>query len=94
MELVQGIRGELERCIRDELASKPIDLCTLEVDDSTVRNLWLERHNDFFRTLADRPDMASLIAKLVHGEPMLRGIETFNKPARIGSGVPCHQHNA
>jgi ectoine hydroxylase-related dioxygenase (phytanoyl-CoA dioxygenase family) len=30
----------------------------------------------------------------VHGEPLLAGVETFNKPARIGSGVPYHQDNA
>jgi ectoine hydroxylase-related dioxygenase (phytanoyl-CoA dioxygenase family) len=31
---------------------------------------------------------------LVNGEPVLAAIETFNKPARIGSGVPYHQDNA
>ncbi|MBN8628907.1 MAG: phytanoyl-CoA dioxygenase family protein, partial [Planctomycetes bacterium] len=28
------------------------------------------------------------------GEPVLAAVETFNKPARVGSGVPYHQDNA
>lgn len=36
----------------------------------------------------------SLVAKLVQGEPELAAVETFNKPSRIGSGVPYHQDNA
>ena len=92
---VAEVRAELERYIRDDLASKPPDARTLERDDKTVRNLWrLEQHNDFFRRLAEREDIRTLVAALVHGEPMLAGVETFNKPALIGSGVPHHQDNA
>src|SRR6187402_3479379 len=60
-----------------------------------VRNLWrLEKHNEKLRALAEREDIRALIAPLVHGEPVLAAVETFNKPARIGSGVPYHQDNA
>ena len=31
---------------------------------------------------------------MVHGEPVSMGVETFNKPAKVGSGVPPHQDNA
>lgn len=94
-EEVSAVRTELERYIRDELASKPADARTLEKDEKTVRNLWrLEQHNEFFRTLAEREDIRALVAPLVHGEPVLAAVETFNKPARIGSGVPYHQDNA
>jgi phytanoyl-CoA hydroxylase len=92
---VAAVRAELERYIRDDLGSKPLDARTLERDEKTVRNLWrLEQHNAFFRTLAEREDIRAFIAPLVHGEPVLCGVETFNKPARIGSGVPYHQDNA
>lgn len=92
---VATVRAELDRYIRDDLASKPLNARTLEKDEKTVRNLWrLEEHNDFFRTLGEREDIKALIAPLVHGEPFLVGVETFNKPARIGSGVPYHQDNA
>ena len=94
-EEVGVIRDELDRYIREDLASKPIDARTLEADDKTVRNLWrLEIHNVFFRDFAARGDLRDLIAPLVRGEPVLSGVETFNKPARIGSGVPPHQDNA
>lgn len=92
---VVAIREELDRYIREDLATKPLDARTLEADDKTVRNLWrLEVHNAFFREFAERADLRALIAPLVKGEPVLAGVETFNKPARIGSGVPPHQDNA
>jgi phytanoyl-CoA hydroxylase len=92
---VGAIREELDRYIREELESKPADARTLESDEKTVRNLWrLEVHNEFFREFAARRDLRDLIAPLVKGEPVPAGVETFNKPARIGSGVPPHQDNA
>ena len=92
---VTAVRAELDRYIRDDLAAQPVDARTLEADEKTVRNLWrLEKYNPFFRQLGEREDIRSLIAPLVHGESVLAAVETFNKPARIGSGVPYHQDNA
>ncbi|MGV3660417.1 MAG: phytanoyl-CoA dioxygenase family protein [Prosthecobacter sp.] len=92
---VAAVRAELDRYIRDDLASMPLNARTLEADEKTVRNLWrLEEHNGWFRQLGEREDIRALVAPLVHGEPLLVGVETFNKPARIGSGVPYHQDNA
>src|ERR1700733_3418562 len=34
------------------------------------------------------------MARLLHGEPLLSGVETFSKPAYVGSVVPYHQDNA
>lgn len=95
IEEVRAIRDELDRYIREDLDQRPVDARTLEADEKTVRNLWrLELHNPFFRDFAAREDLRNLIAPLVKGEPVLAGVETFNKPARIGSGVPPHQDNA
>lgn len=92
---VAAVRAELERYIRDDLAAQPVDARTFEKDEKTVRNLWrLEKYNPWFRQLGERENIRALIAPLVHGEPVLVGVETFNKPARIGSGVPYHQDNA
>lgn len=92
---VRAVRSELDRYIRDDLSSKPLDARTLEKDEKAVRNLWrLEQHNEFFRRLGGRDDIRALVAPLVRGEPVLCAVETFNKPARIGSGVPHHQDNA
>ncbi len=94
-ETVSEIRAELQRYMHDDLSSKPDDARTLEADGKTVRNLWrLEQHSEYFRELAKRTDITSLMAKLVNGDPELAAVETFNKPARIGSGVPYHQDNA
>ena len=92
---VADLRGEIARYIREELASKPADARTLEADGVTVRNLWrLELHNPKLRAFSESADIRALIAPLVHGEPVLAAVETFNKPARVGSGVPHHQDNA
>ncbi len=94
-ETVEKIRTELDRYIREDLPSKPVDARTLEADGKTVRNLWrLNQHNEFFRELGQRAEMLSLVADLVGGVPVLEGVETFSKPARVGSGVPYHQDNA
>ena len=72
------------------------DARTMEADGVTVRNLWrLEEHNPKLRAYSPRaPGSARLIGRLVRGEPVLAAVETFNKPARVGSGVPYHQDNA
>lgn len=94
-EDVSFIRTEIARYIREDLPGKPADARTLEADEQTIRNLWrLELHNPVLRTLAEREEIRSLVRTLVHGEPVLAGIETFNKPARVGSAVPYHQDNA
>jgi ectoine hydroxylase-related dioxygenase (phytanoyl-CoA dioxygenase family) len=92
---IRRVRTELDRYIEEELSSKPLNARTLEADEKTVRNLWrLEEHCSFFRDLGERSDILALVAPLVNGDPILVGVETFNKPARIGSGVPYHQDNA
>lgn len=92
---VADVRNEIDRYIREDLDSKPADAATREADERTVRNLWrLEQHNPQLRAIAERTDIRELIAPLVNGVPVLSGVETFNKPARVGSGVPYHQDNA
>lgn len=94
-ERVAEMRREIDRYIREDLAAKPADARTLEADGTTVRNLWrLEQHNETLRQFAEQPAMREFIRPLVHGEPVLIAVETFNKPARIGSAVPYHQDNA
>jgi ectoine hydroxylase-related dioxygenase (phytanoyl-CoA dioxygenase family) len=92
---VLALRTELERYMREDLAEKPADARTLEPDGKTVRNLWrIEVHHPAILPMVEKPQIVALVSKLVHGEPLLVGVETFNKPARIGSGVPYHQDNA
>jgi phytanoyl-CoA hydroxylase len=95
LKMVEKIRTELDRYIREDLASKPADARTMEADGHSIRNLWrLEQHNEYFRMLAQKPAILNLLEKLVAGKPILQGVETFNKPAQVGSGVPYHQDNA
>ena len=68
---------------------------TLEPDGKSLRNLWrMEKHDPFFRELAERQTLIDLVAPLVNGDVILMAVESFNKPARVGSPVPPHQDNA
>lgn len=94
-KIIAEIRTELERYIQDVLPSKPKDARTMEADGKTIRNLWrMNLHDVYFKKLGESSEIKELVAKLVEGDPVLVGVETFNKPARIGSGVPYHQDNA
>src|ERR1700754_4390235 len=79
-EQVAEVRDEIVRYIREDLSSKPADARTVEADGVTVRNLWrLEQHNPALLRLANQPFIRDLVRPLVHGEPELIAIETFNK---------------
>jgi ectoine hydroxylase-related dioxygenase (phytanoyl-CoA dioxygenase family) len=94
-QFLSELRSEIERYIREDMESKPADARTVEADGVTVRNLWrLEQHNPKLLRFAEDPGLRALIGRMVRGEPVLAGVETFNKPARVGSGVPYHQDNA
>ncbi|WP_164103680.1 phytanoyl-CoA dioxygenase family protein [Candidatus Laterigemmans baculatus] len=89
------IRAAFERYRSDVAPELPDADYTLESDRTTVRNFWrMNAHDPFFQSLAERPELLELVAPLVQGEPVLMGVESFNKPARVGSPVPPHQDNA
>ena len=92
---VGEVRRELQRYIQNVVPDLlPVDR-VWEADGASLRNLWrMEQHDSYFRDLGQSPEILTLIGELVHGEPLLAGVETFNKPARTGSAVPPHQDNA
>lgn len=92
---VAAVRAALDRYSREIAPTLPPAEVVFEADGKAVRNLWrMEQHDPFFAALAARPEILRLVRRLVHGEPILLGVETFNKPAKVGSGVPAHQDNA
>lgn len=92
---VAELRQLLNEYIAEKVPTLPFGDRTLEADGKTVRNLWrIEQHDPRFTAAACTPELLALVGRLVNGEPVLAAIETFNKPARIGSGVPFHQDNA
>jgi hypothetical protein len=92
---VREIRENIARYVREHLASLHPAEYVLEKDGKTVRNLWrMLEHDEYFRKWTQRPELLELIAPFVKGEPVCVQAETFNKPARVGSGVPPHQDNA
>lgn len=92
---LRQVRAAIDRYIRAVLPGIGPGDRILEADGKSVRNLWrMESHDPFFKSLAQRGDILDLVGRLVHGQPVLMAVETFNKPAKVGSGVPHHQDNA
>jgi ectoine hydroxylase-related dioxygenase (phytanoyl-CoA dioxygenase family) len=99
-EQLQEIERELRRYIDEQVPNLPNGDVIFEPEllaDGTraIRNLFrIDRHAPFFRELAREPGLLKLVGRLVHGEPLAVGVETFSKPAYVGSVVPYHQDNA
>ena len=94
-EILSNVRRELDRYIGEIAPFLPTADRTLEADGATIRNLWrMDQHDPFFDQLAHSPMVIALARELVRGEPLLMAVESFNKPARVGSVVPPHQDNA
>ena len=94
-EELPRIREELARYTREVLPKLPAGDYVIERDGKSPRVLLrMEQHDPFFRDFPARPDLLALVARLVHGEPVVAGVESFCKPARIGAAVPPHQDNA
>jgi ectoine hydroxylase-related dioxygenase (phytanoyl-CoA dioxygenase family) len=94
-EALARVHRALDRYEREVVPGLPEADRVLEADGKTVRNLWrMEQHDPFFDQLARDPEVLAFVRALVHGEPLLMAVETFHKPARVGSGVPPHQDNA
>jgi phytanoyl-CoA hydroxylase len=93
--LLAQLRAAITRYTIEVLPRVPENDRVFEADGKTVRNLWrMEQHDEFFAGFAQREQILQIVAELVHGKPVLMGAETFNKPAKVGSGVPPHQDNA
>jgi len=94
-EEAKRVRSEIANYVRDIAPNLEASEVTFEADGKSARNLWrMEKHSSFFDNVSRKPEIISLVRRLVRGEPVTLGVETFSKPARIGSGVPPHQDNA
>jgi hypothetical protein len=92
---VNAVRQALERFCRDIVPALPTSDRIWEADGQSLRNLFrMEQHDPYFLELGLDPEIMRMMGQLLHGEPELSGVETFNKPARVGSAIPPHQDNA
>lgn len=94
-EEVGEIRAQLQRYAAEITPGLPPNDVVFEADGVSVRNCWrMEHHDPWFAELAKKKSILDMVAEFVHGEPVLMAVESFNKPARVGSAVPAHQDNA
>jgi len=92
---VESIRAQLKRYAEEVVPGLPPNDVVFEADGVSVRNCWrMEVHDPWFADLARKQSILALVADFVKGDPVLMAVESFNKPARVGSAVPPHQDNA
>lgn len=92
---VEAIREALKRYAETVVPGLPENDVVFEADGASVRNCWrMEQHDPWFMDLAKNEKVLALVSALVKNEPALMAVESFNKPAKVGSGVPPHQDNA
>lgn len=92
---IEEIREQLKRYAEEITPGLPPNDVVFEADGVSVRNCWrMEHHDPWFAELAKTESILALVAELVNGDPVLMAVESFNKPARVGSAVPPHQDNA
>jgi hypothetical protein len=89
------IRAAIDRYVREVVPGLPEEDRVFEADGIAIRNLWrMQNHDGFFAELAGKAEITGLVARLVRGRPVLVAVESFCKPAVVGSAVPYHQDNA
>ncbi len=94
-EEVQALKMEVDRYVREVVPLLPASDAVREKDGQRIRNLFrMDVHDPFFRHLGETPRFLALLESLIDDSPVLRAVQTFNKPARVGSAVPQHQDNA
>lgn len=94
-EELSEIRSAIEHYNQEIVPGLPESDVVFEADGIAIRNCWrMQTHDPFFSKLPAEERLQTLIADLVNGTPTCMGVETFNKPAKVGSGVPPHQDNA
>lgn len=90
-----AVRDRIAHYANERARTLPASDVVFEADGVSVRNLWrMDEHDPWFADLAASPLLSELVAPLVRGEPTVMNVETFSKPARVGSAVPAHQDNA
>ncbi len=92
---IEEIREHLARYTDEIVPSLQPNDVVFEADGVSVRNLWrMHVHDPWFEGLAGKESIVAMVRDFVKGEPVLMAVESFNKPAKVGSGVPPHQDNA
>lgn len=94
-EELADLRARVDRYQREIAPGAPAGDVVYEADQRAIRNLFhMEANDPTFAAFAMQSRLTELASTLVNGEALLWGVETFNKPARVGSIVPWHQDNA
>jgi ectoine hydroxylase-related dioxygenase (phytanoyl-CoA dioxygenase family) len=90
------VRRNLDRYTRFVLPNLPDEIIRktvrFEADGTSLRSCYfMDQIDEFFYELGHREDFKDLLRRVTGWEPELYVVETFNKPAELGSAAPAHQ---
>lgn len=91
---VEQITLEIDRFIADVVPRSGETLAfyeVLEQPETIMRLQKMHEHDEFFRELIHSDRFVGLAAELLDDEVVVKHLEWFNKPPRVGSVTPPHQ---
>lgn len=88
---VDDIRRNVERYRRFMIASVPQDWVRREADGTVSGMYFMERVDPYFAELRANPHLTGLIERVTGLAATPMGVETFDKPAFVGSASLPHQ---
>lgn len=96
---LEEVRDNVARYMERVVPKLPLEvrkkIVRFERDGSSVRSCYaMDVVDGYFAAFANREDIKDVIRAIAGWEPELYAVETFNKPAGVGSRVPMHQEVA
>lgn len=90
------VRGHLKRYAEHVVPNLPENILAktvrIEEDGTALRSCYfMDQIDDYFHAFGNREDFKELIRAVAGWEPELYVVETFNKPATVGSAASAHQ---
>nr|BFE56241.1 hypothetical protein GCM10020063_007670 [Dactylosporangium thailandense] len=90
-EEVAEVRGNIARYAKWLLPALPEDWARREADGTLRGMYFLERVDPFFTDFAARTDLKDIVERVTGRTATFASMETFHKPARVGSPSLVHQ---
>jgi phytanoyl-CoA hydroxylase len=91
LEEAEELKGHVERYRRLALPAVPEDWVRYEPDGSVRGMYYLDRVDPFFESFGRRDDLRELVERVTGKRARFSSIDTFDKPATVGSPSLAHQ---
>jgi hypothetical protein len=92
---LKELKAHIGFYVREVVPFLPDFAIRWEPDNSSFRSLYfMEKFDPYFEKFGEREDIKQIVRKVTGWEPELHYVETFNKPAKVGTEITPHQEIA